>query len=1074
MPSMVPMPAERSTVPLREAPPTTFRFGQGVETKLDEKAVPATKLLVLENGVFTKGISIIKRNGYEDLGQSVEGSTASVSGAFRMARRGEELLEFTPTRCYSRQSGAPQWTDTGAVLSAIGTDRPLVATGTDQTMGDQASNDGVTVAAWEDSAGGVWWTVTDETSGRVYRAAAQADALGQSPRCVAVGGNLHVYYAVPSLGRVMVMVISPLAPSAAVTPRLLTDLLDPTVAVYDACPTGRTGAPAAIVWASNVAGFVGIGYVDQSGVLGSPLLGHPSVLLYDVGIKSAAPTSPISVAYLTVDGAASDRIGVSFVSGSNLKSTYIFVAGNVPTAHTIALFSPVSGGAATSIARVSSSFVGTRLWTAWEETAAASSNHFVTSHYVDVSGSLGTSTTLRSAALVSRAFTIGTSAFVTIVHDTSFFNTYLTYKISDTTSDGWVVVGRHMPASSAGTPARKHVASAHVSDSVARIALPMRQRLVSENNDKFLETSLRLVSMDFDSDLSHQWAEFGRGLYLAGACPMHYDGRAWTELGFHVGPEVMSAVTAAGGSMTAGATYEYRAWYEWPDAQGEIHRGPTSPGLLVTLGGGDSQVTLTLPTLRLTAKRGVRLMVARSLPGSDGNSSQLWRVTSMDTTTAGTANGYVANSTTVDTVTFLDRMSDATLQTFDELYTDGGILSNDPTPLGAVIARGKDRLFASDPSDGTIVRYSQPFSDGYGVQWPPELFLRVDLQGGSITGIAPIDNRIIIWTENQIWTFAGDGPDETGSTDLSGFSRPQLVPGSIGCSDPQSIIATPAGYMYKSAQGIYLLGGDSATKYIGAPVEAYNAQTVRRATALPDRTQIVFLTDSGLSLLYDYLFDQWSTFTNHEGGDSIVVGGRYYYLRNDARVFAETPGQHSDAGTRIRLRLETAWIHMAEYLQGWQKFWNFHLLGTWLSPHQLGVQYETDYQRGWNDAIWYDATGLANGTGWIIAPNNAGSEYTVGDYSAGEYAGSGAFGSEPISGSNYDSGNYGDGVYGGTAPGEYAWRLDLYEVGQSIRFRFEDFEAVGYTGASFELTELVLTGGVLGSVRRAMTAGRSA
>jgi hypothetical protein len=49
----------------------------------------------------------------------------------------------------------------------------------------------------------------------------------------------------------------------------------------------------------------------------------------------------------------------------------------------------------------------------------------------------------------------------------------------------------------------------------------------------------------------------------------------------------------------------------------------------------------------------------------------------------------------------------------------------------------------------------------------------------------------------------------------------------------------------------------------------------------------------------------------------------------------------------------------------------------------------------------------------------------------------------------------------------------MWEVGQAIQFRFEDFEAAGFFGPSFELTELVITGQVLGNVRRPMTAGRS-
>jgi len=188
----------------------------------------------------------------------------------------------------------------------------------------------------------------------------------------------------------------------------------------------------------------------------------------------------------------------------------------------------------------------------------------------------------------------------------------------------------------------------------------------------------------------------------------------------------------------------------------------------------------------------------------------------------------------------------------------------------------------------------------------------------------------------------------------------------------------------------------------------------------------------------------------------VVVGNQYHYLRTDGRVFRETIGVHSDAGVRIRLRLETAWIHMTEQLQGFQRFWFMHLLGTWRSPHQLGIQYQTDYTPGWTDAWWYDATGLTDSTGWITGSNAA------------------PIGVDPITGSNYGDGQYGDGVYGGTTPDLYEWRLHLNEKGKSIQFRYEDFEAEGYADASFELTEMLLTGGVIAPAQRPWTAARSA
>lgn len=1040
---------------LREAA-LRVRFAGGIDTDSDPKAIPAVKLAALENGVFDKASAIKKRNGYANLSQTIDGSADLANDSIRTATRGNELLEFSRTRCRSRQSqsGADQLSDAGPVFSVVGTDRPLVRTGTQQTMPDHATLDGVTVSAWEDSAGGVWWSVTDAVNGRVFRAATQADANGRSPRCVAVGVNLHVYYAVPTQRRVMVLVIDPASPAAAVTPAILIEDLDSTQSMYDACPTGRSGMPAVIAWFEHGTTAIRIGYVDDSGVLGSPLNGHPSVVTHPC---SRAATSPIGIAYRTVDGGDDDRLGLAFVTGTS--GTLSVWMGGIAGTTTISEIDNSTDYVATDVRRVAVEIatdpaVGLVVYGAWEEAAAAASNRFVVVTEFNFIDSVTTTLqTIRSVGLASRAFVVNEQVFAVFVHDTTYFNTYVTLRLSDLTP-----VGRHVPASAAGAPPRQHLSSAHVStDDVVTIALPFRERVFSENNDKFRETGVRLFTLDFDSDDSHQTAQLGAGLYMAGACPMHYDGRVWTEQGFHFGPELIVATPAAGGSMTASTTYLYRVWYESTDAQGEVHLGPTSIGTIVTMAGGETQVTLTLPTLRVTRKGNVRICVARSRAANTGKTAELFRVTSLDPTTAGAAaNGFVANSTSVDTVTFVDRMSDADLANQEPLYTNGGVLSNDPAPLGNIVAGLKGRLLFTDPSDGNTVRFTHPLDPGYGIETPPDLALSCDPFGGDITAIATRDDRAFLFKRDAIFTFAGDGPAAgTGSTATTGFSSPQLLPGDVGCTDPASIVLTPFGHMFKSAKGIKRLAGDGTIEDIGAPVSSFNAQTVRRATVLPDRTHVLFLTDDGVSLLYDYRRDQWSTFLNHEGRDAAVVSGTYHYLRTDGRMFRETVGTHSDAGARIKLRFETAPLHLQEHLQGFCKFFELFLLGTWISAHQLGVQYRTDYTQQWNDLLWLDATAGDSATGWITGEN----ANTIGE--------------DPIDGTGFGDGGFGDGPFGGSPDDLYQWRIDLYEKGSSIQFAFEDFEADGLAGASFELVEMVLTGGVKRNAPKPFTAARS-
>ncbi len=280
----------------------------------------------------------------------------------------------------------------------------------------------------------------------------------------------------------------------------------------------------------------------------------------------------------------------------------------------------------------------------------------------------------------------------------------------------------------------------------------------------------------------------------------------------------------------------------------------------------------------------------------------------------------------------------------------------------------------------------------------------------------------------------------------------------VGCANQRSIVLTPNGLEFQSGKGIYLLDRSLSISYVGAPVERFNAQTITRATVMPGRSQVVFLTDSGLALLHDYLFNQWSTFTNHEGLDGVVVENTYHYLRADGRVFRETPGVHSDAGVRITLRFETAWIHLWEHLQGFQRFRKMLLLGTWSSPHQLGISYQTNFLDGFQEPYWLDATAAPTSEAgeWLSGPNVA------------------PVGLQPIDGSSYGDGDYGEGPYGGDDPDVYQWRFGIHENGQSVRFKFEDFEKVGLAGATFELTEMLIVGGVDKSHMRPFTAARSA
>ncbi|MEK9725832.1 MAG: hypothetical protein VW405_20435, partial [Rhodospirillaceae bacterium] len=219
------------------------KFAGGVETKSDPKAVPAARLLTLENAVFTKAVSLSKRYGYDSLGLTVLGSATPYALPRGLAARGDELELLIPTEV-------------------------------------------VAEVAWHDWRGGEWFAVPETNGVWVTIPPTQASASGTNPRCVRSGDRLLNLWAQQALGRIMCIAIDPAAPHTYDTgafPRIIVDDLSTTLPNFDAAyvnatNTGKTAA-AAIVWLSSV-NTIRAGWLIPSGQVGSPGTGWPSVVTH--------------------------------------------------------------------------------------------------------------------------------------------------------------------------------------------------------------------------------------------------------------------------------------------------------------------------------------------------------------------------------------------------------------------------------------------------------------------------------------------------------------------------------------------------------------------------------------------------------------------------------------------------------------------------------------------------------------------------------------------------------------------------------------------------------------------------
>lgn len=1042
--------------------PLAITFAEGIDTKTDAKLVAPTKLIDLQNAVFLKNGSLSKRNGYRALGRIVDSTAKPYGTANGLVTRGDELVLFAGGNSFSYRPTSNTWQTIGATQSIVASGSALARTGTNQTVPDAATNHGVTALVWEDSQGGVWGAIIESASERVLVPATQLDAAGKMPRCLAVGEVVHVLWV--NGNNLWVSIVNPAAPGSFGTASVIVTDLDPAHQGYDATATldsySTTTKPGVIAWITP--GGYRVGFIHASGVIGSPVTGLPSAITSLLGSGAIGPAIGIAVISTTVGA----FIAVTYQQGITAAAGALMV--NIFTATTTAIASLFGGtldASSQTWNRVTLEWAnvdlstggatGLSIWWAGEANGATSDVCFTRYGTFSIDTAIASApATVRGHCLASRAFNDSGAVYVALVHAVLYFPYVAVVQISA----GARAQARLLPGLSSGQLTRPILPSVSpISPTAApttltgppssfsrqhALSLGYRIQLTGTSGSQFGETGIQLFALDYDHADSFHAAQLGGGLYLAGALIQHYDGSRWSEHNFHCAPDTSTGVIATaqgvGGALTLTNTYNYKLIYEEIDALGEIHPGATSVAIPIVLTGANNQVTLTIPTCRLTSKSRVRIGVFRSLANVNAG---FFRVSSVNPTATGT-NGYLLNDPTVDTLTFVDGMSDATLATLEPLYTNGNVLSNDPEQSGgASIVGGKTRLFWLDPLDGNLVNYSQALRDDTAAELAAGLQIRVDPFGGDIVALAVMDDSVIVFKETAIFAFGGPGPDADGGqlNPSNAWTQVQLVTTDAGCSSPGSIANVPKGIVFQSAKGPCLLDRSLQIQMIGDDVFGYRAQHISRATLLPDRPHIVFLTDvdQGRTLLYDYNRGQWSTFTNHTGVDAVVLNGSYYYLGTDGLVYVETPGVYRDGTRHIPRVVETSWIKFSGYLQGWQRVLWATILGTYYTSHQLELAYRLDYEEGYTvlPLVDVDAT------------------YTP---------------------SLYGDGAFGVGDYSGTIGPNTVYQESFHvnERCQSISFRITDVENVDDYGAAFDLSELLLVGGVLG-VRFPVGAARS-
>lgn len=990
--------------------PVTINFSSGLETKDDPFQLPPGKFTILENTVFEKQKLLSKRNGYAML-PALPDTTSTLATTF------EENLTTVGSSIYAFSAGSSAWVQKGSFKSADIDVLSLVKSNNSQSQVDTAvSPYGLVCTVFTDnipSAGSTTpsykYVIADSVTGQnIIAPTVITPASGTvtgSPRVFLLKNYFVIVFTnvITATNHLQYIAINIINPSSVTSNVDITSAYTPASTVtWDGYVVNNS---LYLAWNSN-ATSIKMTKLDSTLTLYSVITFASRVCTQMSVTADTSGNSPVIwAAFYDSAGSTGYALAINENLSTVLTPTQIITA----TACTN-ITSTATGGVLTAFFEI----VG-----AYSYGTTAATNR-ISKRTVTMAGVLGTTTSImRSVGLASKAFLVsGIAYFLTIYSSTNQPTNFLLdqsgniiAKLAYGNARGYYILG---------------LPSVNVTGNVAKIGYFFKDLAISVNKVQaasvtsaiYTQTGLNLATFTI-GNLTPIAAEIGQNLNLTGGYLWMYDGYLPVEQGFHLWPDYVElAGSTTGGTMTA-QTYFYQALYEWTDNQGNIFRSAPSIPVSVTTTGSTSSVTVNVPTLRLTLKTAnpVKIAIYRASTAQ----ATYYQVTSI--------NAPVLNSTTTDSIAFLDTLPDSSIIGNTILYTTGGVVENIGPPACIDISLYKSRLFLIDAEDRNLLWYSKQVIEATPVEMNDLFTIYVAPTTGSqgstgpLTCTAPMDDKLILFKNNAAYYILGNGPDNTGAN--NDFSEPVFITSTVGTSNKASIVFIPQGLMFQSDKGIWLLGRDLSTKYIGSPVEAFNEFEVLSALNIPGTNQVRFTLSNGVTLMYDYFYDQWGSFTGVPAITSTLYQDLHTYIDSFGRVFQENPGSYLDGSNPVLIKFQTGWMNLAG-LTGFQRAYFFYLLGVYLSPHKLTLSIGYDYSDGASQQV-------------VITPDN---------YSA-------AYGGDSL----YGSGN----PYGGPASLE-TWRV-FFEQQKCRSFQLtltESYDSSqGVTaGAGFTLSGISMVVGV--------------
>lgn len=943
-------------------------FAQGIDTKSDEKQVVAGKLLLLENAKFESAKELRKVPGDAPLPQTVLGSASLISNAVQLSTFKDELVLNDGAKLYSYGVDEQSWSDKHETFTVSMNTSPVIRDNYAQVDQDSATHpSGLQIFAWEDSSGGVRYTVIDSATKMQIQSNQLIVSTGSRPKCLALG-NFLLVVCYDSAGTRLIYRAVNVANSSTIGSivEIATDV-DGTDPNYD---TILIDTKAFFAYNNNA---TGISYLSIDQFLS----------------QSATHTEAgeVASATITIFGDASLNAWIAYYDGTDVK--YFVVNNSLSTV----LLVPTVVETVINIRNITGVVSGTTATFFYENSRTLTYNHFLRKNTGTLVGVVGSASTfLRSVGLGSKAFTYGANTFMLAAYEGPLQPTYFLI------NQNGIVAAKISPLTGGGLTKKNVLPQINnISTGTYQISYLQQDFFAVTNGVNFFLTGVMQATLDLNPGNIIS-VDIGNGLQTTGGYLSSYDGISSVELGYHVFPEKpdVNILNSTGG--LSDGQYQWVTVYAWTDNYGQIHRsapsipqtatlrpatpvtftstfstgalsivassvtglfvGQTltdvttpaslSPGTYITditgttltlstpatgNSAGDTiqtadvhKATLDMPTLRVTAKKPpLRSNAWIEVYRTEANQDLFYLVSSITSPTY--------NNPDVDVVTFVDTTPDNAIIGNLQLYTTGGVLENIAPPAAKLIWQYKTRLILVPFEDQNSWWYSKEVIPGTPLEFTDAFVNNMDQRGGPITAGVQMDGTNVFFkAPSDVFIVTGDGPASTGAN--NDFTQPQRVPTGAGCIDPKSVILTPGGAFYRSMKGFYLLTRSFEAQYIGADVEAFNNANVTSGQLILNDNEVRFTLSSGIMLMYDYYYNQWTTIPDVSAVDSATFQTKFCYVQPDGRVSLEDPTIWTHNGNVRRIKLTTSWLSLAG-LQGFQRVYKMLVLGQYISPHKL-------------------------------------------------------------------------------------------------------------------------------------------